>query len=142
MTQRYQIGRAFRANRKVVLLLDGLDSILTVRTRIVALTAVSNVLGTINTEWHGSPSHETAKDAGSQSRLNSGADSTNRASLPKSGDFGYIGPLAAIIQRAHDVGAVVLVDAAQSVPHLPTDVQALDADFLAFSGHKMLGPSH
>ena len=43
--------------------------------------------------------------------------------------------------RAHAAGAVVLVDAAQSVPHLPTNVQALGADFLAFSGHKMLGPT-
>ena len=44
-----------------------------------------------------------------------------------------------IIRRAHDVGAVVLVDGAQSVPHMKIDVQALDVDFLAFSGHKMLG---
>ena len=43
--------------------------------------------------------------------------------------------------RAHAAGALVLVDAAQSVPHQRTDVQALGADFLAFSGHKMLGPS-
>ena len=41
---------------------------------------------------------------------------------------------------AHDAGAMVVVDGAQSVPHMPVDVQALDADFLAFSGHKMLGP--
>jgi cysteine desulfurase/selenocysteine lyase len=43
--------------------------------------------------------------------------------------------------RAHAVGAVVLVDGAQSVPHQPVDVRALDCDFLAFSGHKMLGPT-
>ena len=49
--------------------------------------------------------------------------------------------MAEIIRRAHDAGAVVLVDGAQSVPHQKTDVQALDCDFLAFSGHKMLGPS-
>jgi cysteine desulfurase/selenocysteine lyase len=55
--------------------------------------------------------------------------------------LGTINPLPEIITRAHDVGAVVLVDGAQSVPHLATDVVALDADFLAFSGHKMLGPS-
>ena len=44
------------------------------------------------------------------------------------------------MQKAHAAGALVLVDAAQSVPHMPVDVQALDVDFLAFSGHKMLGP--
>ena len=49
--------------------------------------------------------------------------------------------MAEIIRQAHAAGAVVLVDAAQSVPHMATDVQALDVDFLVFSGHKMLGPS-
>lgn len=78
--------------------LDLLDSLLTERTRLVAVTAVSNVLGTIN-------------------------------------------PVAEVIRRAHAAGALVLVDAAQSVPHQPLDVQQLGADFLAFSGHKMLGPS-
>ena len=58
-----------------------------------------------------------------------------------SNTLGTVNPIAEIIQKAHAVGALVLVDAAQSVPHLPTDVQAWDADFLAFSGHKMLGPS-
>lgn len=79
------------------LVLD-LDSLLSERTKLVAVTAVSNVLGTIN-------------------------------------------PLATIIGRAHDAGALVLVDAAQSVPHQLTNVKELGADFLAFSGHKMLGPS-
>lgn len=78
--------------------LAALDTLLTDRTRLVAVTAISNVLGTVN-------------------------------------------PLPEIIQRAHAVGALVLVDAAQSVPHMATDVTALDADFLVFSGHKMLGPS-
>jgi cysteine desulfurase/selenocysteine lyase len=55
--------------------------------------------------------------------------------------LGTINPVAEIARRAHAAGAVVLVDAAQSVPHLPTDVEALGADFLAFSGHKMLGPT-
>ena len=50
-------------------------------------------------------------------------------------------PIAEIARRAHAAGAVVLVDAAQSVPHLPTNVRELGADFLAFSGHKMLGPT-
>ncbi len=74
------------------------ERLLTQRTKIVAVTAMSNVLGTIN-------------------------------------------PIGQIVRLAHAVGAVVLVDAAQSVPHEPIDVRAWDADFLAFSGHKMLGPS-
>ena len=78
--------------------LDLLDEHLTPRTRLVAVAAVSNVLGVIN-------------------------------------------PIAEISARAHAAGALVLVDAAQSVPHMTTDVQTLGCDFLAFSGHKMLGPS-
>jgi len=78
--------------------LEKLDQSLTPRTKLVAVTAVSNVLGTIN-------------------------------------------PVQAVVSRAHAAGALVMVDAAQSVPHTKTDVTALDADFLAFSGHKMLGPS-
>ncbi|NUQ61095.1 MAG: cysteine desulfurase [Pirellulales bacterium] len=78
--------------------LDKLDALLTERPRLVAVTAVSNVLGTIN-------------------------------------------PLAEIIPRAHAAGALVLVDGAQSVPHQVTDAAAMDADFLVFSGHKMMGPS-
>jgi cysteine desulfurase/selenocysteine lyase len=46
-----------------------------------------------------------------------------------------------MIAKAHAIGALALLDAAQSVPHLPVDVRALDCDFLAFSGHKMLGPT-
>jgi cysteine desulfurase/selenocysteine lyase len=79
-----------------LLVLDSLDTLLSEKTKLVAVASVSNVLGTIN-------------------------------------------PIAEIVRRAHAVGAVVLVDAAQSVPHMPTNVQDLDADFLAFSGHKMLG---
>jgi cysteine desulfurase/selenocysteine lyase len=81
-----------------LLALDRLDSLLDHRTKLLACTAVSNVLGTVN-------------------------------------------PLHDLVRQAHEVGAVVLVDAAQSAPHEPTDVQALGADFVAFSGHKMLGPS-
>jgi cysteine desulfurase/selenocysteine lyase len=58
-----------------------------------------------------------------------------------SNTLGSIAPLAQIVPRAHAAGAVVLVDGAQSVPHLPVDVQALDIDFLAASGHKMCGPT-
>lgn len=55
--------------------------------------------------------------------------------------LGTINPAADIIRMAHEAGAITLVDAAQSVPHLTADVQALDADFLAFSAHKMCGPT-
>jgi cysteine desulfurase/selenocysteine lyase len=55
--------------------------------------------------------------------------------------LGTINPVPEMTQLAHAAGAVVLVDGAQSVPHLPVDVQALDVDFLAFSAHKMLGPT-
>ena len=78
--------------------LSDLDRLLTSRTRLVALTTMSNVLGTIT-------------------------------------------PAKQIVEAAHRVGALVLLDAAQSVPHLPTDVQDLGCDFLAFSGHKMCGPT-
>jgi cysteine desulfurase/selenocysteine lyase len=55
--------------------------------------------------------------------------------------LGTVNPLDVIVRRAHDVGAIVVVDASQSAPHLPLDVQALGADFVAFTGHKMLGPT-
>ncbi len=54
--------------------------------------------------------------------------------------LGVINPIEQVIQMAHDAGALVLVDAAQSVPHMPVDVKQLDVDFLACSAHKMLGP--
>ena len=78
--------------------LDAFTKLLNDHTKLVAVTAVSNVLGTIN-------------------------------------------PVEEIVRRAHLFGAKVLIDAAQSVPHMATDVQALGCDFLAFSGHKMLGPT-
>ena len=78
--------------------LGQLDTVLTARTKLVAITQQSNVLGTIN-------------------------------------------PIRRIADAAHKNGAVVLVDGAQSVPHMSVDVQALDADFFAFSGHKMCGPT-
>jgi len=80
------------------LILDDLESLLTARTRILGVTQVSNVMGTIN-------------------------------------------PVKEIIARAHAKGVPVLVDGAQGVPHLPVDVTDLDADFYAFSGHKMSGPT-
>ncbi len=55
--------------------------------------------------------------------------------------FGTINPTKQLVAAAHQVGAIAVVDAAQSVPHLPVDVMDLDCDFLAFSGHKMLGPT-
>jgi cysteine desulfurase/selenocysteine lyase len=55
--------------------------------------------------------------------------------------LGTIAPLDVIVPRAHAVGAMVLIDGAQSVPHMPVDVQALDVDFFAASGHKMCGPT-
>jgi len=76
----------------------GLEAVLGERTRIVALTHQSNVLGTVT-------------------------------------------PVRRIADAAHAVGALVLVDACQSVPHMPVDVHELGADYVAFSGHKMLGPS-
>ncbi|MBX3425910.1 MAG: cysteine desulfurase [Pirellulales bacterium] len=78
--------------------MESFTSLLSERTKLAAVTSVSNTLGTIT-------------------------------------------PIREIIEQAHAAGALVLVDAAQSVPHMTTDVQALDCDFLAFSGHKMLGPS-
>ncbi len=55
--------------------------------------------------------------------------------------LGTIHPVSEIAEMAHRVGALVVVDAAQSVPHMPIDVSELGADFVAFSGHKMLGPT-
>jgi len=78
--------------------LSNVDSVITDRTKIVALTHQSNVLGTII-------------------------------------------PLAEITKRAHAVGAVLILDACQSVPHMPVNVKTLDIDFLVFSGHKTVGPT-
>jgi cysteine desulfurase/selenocysteine lyase len=55
--------------------------------------------------------------------------------------LGTINPLKAIVARAHEVGAVVVLDACQSAPHMPINVTELDVDFLVFSGHKALGPT-
>lgn len=55
--------------------------------------------------------------------------------------LGGVTPVAAIVARAHAVGALVVLDACQSIPHLPVDLHELDVDFAVFSGHKMLGPT-
>ena len=55
--------------------------------------------------------------------------------------LGTINPVKEMVRLAHEHGALILVDGAQSVPHMPIDVQDLDCDFFAFSGHKMLGPT-
>ena len=78
--------------------LEQIDQLLTPRVKLLAVTHVSNALGTIN-------------------------------------------PVRALIQRAHAVGAVALVDGAQSAAHLQVDARALDCDFFAFSGHKVFGPT-
>lgn len=55
--------------------------------------------------------------------------------------FGTVNPVKQLVDAAHAVGALAMVDAAQAVPHMPVDVQAWDCDFMAFSGHKMCGPT-
>ena len=88
----------FSVNDEGRLDLSDINTLINEKTKVVALTHQSNVLGTIN-------------------------------------------PLDAITQRAHEVGAVVVLDACQSVPHMKIDVKALKVDFLAFSGHKAVGPT-
>jgi cysteine desulfurase/selenocysteine lyase len=63
------------------------------------------------------------------------------ALVHQSNVLGTINPVRQIADAAHEVGALVLIDAAQSVPHMPVDVAALGADFLGFTGHKMCGPT-
>ncbi|UCH11754.1 MAG: cysteine desulfurase [Fidelibacterota bacterium] len=63
------------------------------------------------------------------------------AVVHKSNVLGTVNPVREIVQRARELGALVLLDGAQSVPHFQVNVQELDCDFLAFSGHKMLGPT-
>ena len=78
--------------------LKNLPNLINNKTKLVSITHVSNVLGTIN-------------------------------------------PVKEIARKAHEVGALIMLDAAQSVPHMPVNVQDLECDFLAFSSHKMLGPT-
>jgi cysteine desulfurase/selenocysteine lyase len=63
------------------------------------------------------------------------------AAVHLSNALGTINPIQRVIELAHERGIPVLVDAAQSVPHIPVDVQELDCDFLVFSGHKLFGPT-
>lgn len=58
-----------------------------------------------------------------------------------SNTLGTINPTSAITTRAKQVGALVMLDASQAVPHIPVDVQDLNVDFIAFTGHKMCGPT-
>ena len=88
----------FKVTQDSRLDLSNIEQIITPKTKVVAVTHQSNVLGTIN-------------------------------------------PLEAIVKRTHEVGAVVVLDACQSVPHMSVDVGALGVDFLAFSGHKAIGPT-
>ena len=69
------------------------------------------------------------------------ADTKVVALTHQSNVLGTINPLEAIAKRAHEVGAVVVLDACQSVPHMAVDVKKLGIDFLAFSGHKTVGPT-
>lgn len=85
-------------NEKGELLMDEYAKLLNPRTRLVAITHISNSLGTLN-------------------------------------------PIKQIVAMAHQTGAKVLVDGAQSAPHLKVDVQDLDVDFFVFSGHKLMGPT-
>jgi cysteine desulfurase / selenocysteine lyase len=89
--------RAIPVTGDCLLDLEALDGLLTERTRMVAVSAMSNVLGTVN-------------------------------------------PVAAIAERAHAAGALVLADAAQAVPHAGVRLDRLGVDFLGFTGHKALGP--
>lgn len=75
------------------------------------------------------------------SRLDEALDGVRVVALTHaSNTLGTINPVETVIAAAHAAGALVVVDGAQSVPHMPVDVRALDVDFLAFSGHKMMGP--
>jgi cysteine desulfurase/selenocysteine lyase len=88
----------------------------------------------VNVDNDGSLDYE-----GFESKL---SDKTKLVSLTHvSNVTGAINDIKKVARAAHDYGALMLVDGAQSVPHLPVDIKDLDVDFLAFSGHKMLGPT-
>lgn len=79
-------------------------------------------------------------DLDSLNRLLTGGNVKLVATTFVSNVLGTVAPVREIARRAHDAGALYLVDGAQAVPHLPIDVRELDVDFMAFTGHKMLGP--
>lgn len=80
-------------------------------------------------------------DMGAYAELLASGDVKMVAVAHVSNVLGTVNPIADICRQAHEVGALVLVDGAQAVPHMAVDVQALGCDFYAFSGHKMFGPS-
>lgn len=92
------ILRVAPINKKGELIIEEFDKLLNSKTKIVAVTQISNTLGTIN-------------------------------------------PVKELAQKAHAVGAKILVDGAQSIQHMPIDVRDLDCDFFVFSGHKVFGPT-
>src|SRR5512132_3733179 len=69
------------------------------------------------------------------------ASATTTENAKKQEALGTITPVAEMTRMAHEAGALVLIDGAQAVPHVPVDVQAIGCDFYAFSGHKMLAPT-
>lgn len=92
------ILRVVPINKKGELIMDEFDKLLNSKTKLVAVTQISNTLGTIN-------------------------------------------PVKEMAQKAHSVGAKILVDGAQSIQHMPIDVKDMDCDFFVFSGHKVFGPT-
>jgi len=96
--ERKAILKVIPVNDNGELIMEKYEQLLSEKTRLVAITHISNALGTVN-------------------------------------------PVREIVKKAHDVGARVLIDGAQSIPHMKVNVKELNCDFLAFSGHKIYGPT-